>query len=153
MYFWLLLIMVYHYAPVSGLNAEISQLRKERHSTDNALNALKLSHAQLLEQFEKLSAQSLRQVSLEEHQGVLAEVQRWVIIDRWWETVCIETLSGYDFNSSVIKQFLTRRLVQELDETNKRELKSQEAQMRISDKDKHYLVKKLTGTSSKLHSL
>lgn len=38
------------------------------------------------------------------------------------------------------------RLVQELDDKNHRELKSQEVHLRISDKDKRYLVTKLTGT-------
>ena len=40
---------------------------------------------------------------------------------------------------------LTNRLVEELDKNSDKELKSRETQMKISDKDKRYLVTKLTG--------
>ncbi len=59
-----------------SLNGEVDKLRREQRSKEDALKYLKQSHIQLREKFDELAGRASRQVSLEEHQSVLMELQR-----------------------------------------------------------------------------
>ncbi len=64
------------FSTVSGLNGEVDELHREQRWREDALKSLRQSHTQLRARFDQLSARASRQVSLEEHQSVLMEMQR-----------------------------------------------------------------------------
>jgi Tfp pilus assembly protein PilN len=63
-------------ATVSELNGELQKMKDERDTVKERLGSLNESHTHLSHQFEKLMATLPAHVTLQEHQEVLANIQK-----------------------------------------------------------------------------
>ena len=95
--------------------------------------------------FDELSARTAQYVPIEEHQEVLLELQWCVCCVCVRMCACCVCVCVCACSTVILFVIIITSLVEELAEKNERKARSQEAQMRISMKDKKSLVTKLTG--------